>query len=459
MAERGTELELLADLEARLNAAIPAFRWSAEINLKLERIDSLLQRLGRPERAYPVVHVGGTSGKGSVAASIASALSHGGSRVGLHLSPYVQTLTETWQLDGRHLLPSRVLPTAIDVIAAASEISADLPFGPVSYFETKVAIAFKLFAEEAVDAAVIEVGLGGTRDATNVVRPRVSVLTNVGLDHTEILGDTVEQIAADKAGIIKPGSVVVSGVTQPTVKSIIRRRAADVGARAMIVGDDIRFRSAGSRLTVAWADRECAVDIQGDWTGFQMQNAVLAIVAALEFNPRLRPAEVSAGLAAVRLPARFERFSESGRSIVLDGAHNADKVCATAAAIAQRFPDAKRVAVVALKDTKDARSILAALTPLFGSFVLTTFSAGLWHAAPPEELASCLAALGYGGGVTVQPDPALAVEAALAATPAGGLLAVIGSFYLAGNVRGRWVPPLTDVLRGGAYDLGAQVRR
>src|ERR1700693_3804646 len=147
------ELRKLQVLEALLNATIPEFRWSSEINLKLERIQSLVVLLGNPQSRYRTVHVGGTSGKGTVAAMTASILSSHGQRTGLHLSPFVETLTETWQLDGRYVLPSRALPVARRVIAMAKSVPTAANFGPVSYFEIKVAIAFQLFADEMVQTA------------------------------------------------------------------------------------------------------------------------------------------------------------------------------------------------------------------------------------------------------------------------------------------------------------------
>jgi dihydrofolate synthase/folylpolyglutamate synthase len=189
-----TKLKALRELETLLNAAIPSFRWSSQVNLKLERIQSLVELLGNPQTSYSAIHIGGTSGKGTVAAMTASILSHHGRLTGLHLSPYVQTLTETWRLDGRYSLPSRILPVARLVTETAENIPLMPASGPVSYFELNVAIALKLFAEERVDTAIIEVGLGGARDATNVISADVAVLTNVGLDHTEVLGDTVEKL-------------------------------------------------------------------------------------------------------------------------------------------------------------------------------------------------------------------------------------------------------------------------
>ena len=441
----------MRELEARLNEAIPSFRWSAEINLKLERIQSLVELLGHPQASYPAIHVGGTSGKGTVAAMTASILSHHGRRTGLHMSPYVQTLTEAWQIDGRYALPSRVLPVARNVMATAQNMPVTSTFGPASYFELKVAIAFQLFAEEHVDTAILEVGLGGERDATNVIGAGVTVLTNVGLDHTEVLGDTVEKIAADKVGIFKPGSVIVSGVEQPTVRAIARDKAAQVGARLLILDEDILFSSAGRELLIECDGRQLVIEVPEDWPGFQRRNAVLAIVAACLSEPSLGPATLSRGIRAVRLPGRFERFEESARTVVLDGAHNPDKVRSVVTGLTQVFPGVPCVGVVALKEDKDARMILSELAPLCVSLVLTTFKTELWQSASPDELASLARSLGYAGDIVVEPDPHAAIEIALDKTPAGGVVLVVGSLYLIGNVRSCWVPPLDDILHGASF--------
>ena len=453
MVDASIEVAALHELETLLDALIPSFRWSKDSSLKLERIEALVERLDNPQSEYRTVHVGGTSGKGTISAMVASILSHHGYRTGLHLSPYVQTLTETWQIDGRYLLPTQVLPMVRTVINVAAPISTELLFGAVSYFETKVATAFALFAQEHVDIAVIEVGLGGALDATNVLGSGVQILTNVSLDHTEILGDTVEKIATDKVEIFKPDSFVLSGVVQPSVKNIARRKAAAVKADLWILDDDIAYHSENDVLDIELPSGRLTVDVPRDWPDYQRRNAALATIAACHVEPTVSPATISGALRAVHLPARFERFVERGRPIVLDGAHNPEKMRSTVRQVQASYPGMSCVGVLALKEDKDVRSVLSEFSTICRSIILTTFTAGLWKPLDPEGLAASLRELGFGGAIAVDPDPRAAVEAALNQATEGDVVVVTGSLYLAGNVRSRWIPSDEDLLHGSSYEL------
>jgi dihydrofolate synthase/folylpolyglutamate synthase len=451
MVDSTTELEALSDLEDALNALIQSFRFSSDSNLKLERIEALVHALGDPQRKYRTVHIGGTSGKGTVAAMVASILSRHGHRVGLHVSPYVQTLTETWQLDGRYMLPSRVLETAASVIDLSGPIAEELPFGPVSYFETKVATAFKLFEEERVDIGVIEVGLGGALDATNVLNEGVQVLTNVSLDHTEILGDTVEAIASDKVQIFKPRSTIVSGVVQPTVRAIVRDAASAVGSVLYLLDDEVRLDSQGDSLSVVVAGESVSLAVPAEWPMYQRRNAAIAVVASRFVEPALSTSAVSEALAAVHLPGRVEHFTENGRHIVLDGAHNAEKMRTTVQHMSSAYPGRKCLTVLAVKSGKNIDAVLQEVMPISDRIILTTFVAGLWEPTDPDILAVALGRLGFDGPVEIEPDAAAAVEKAVVETDSGNLILVTGSLYLAGNVRPRWVPMAEDILSGGSY--------
>lgn len=453
MPSLAAELDAYRRLDELLAALIaPAAPWSSDIALRLERMELLVAGLGHPERGYATVHVGGTSGKGSVAAMVAAMLTAHGRRTGLHLSPYVQTLTESWQLDGRYALPSRMLEIVDRVVASGAPIATALPFGPASYFETKVAAAFQLFHEEEVDAAVVEVGLGGALDATNVLGPGVQVLTSVGLDHTEILGDTIEQIAADKVQIFKPDSVVVSGVEQPAAIEIARERARAVGSPLYLLDHDVQWRrAAAGRLDVTLDGTTSALALPAAWPDFMSRNAALAVAAArLALAAEFDAAAAGRALATVQLPGRLEQFAEAGRTVILDGAHNPEKIRATAAYLRARYPS-PRVGVVALKESKDAEAVLAELAPLFDAFVLTTFRAGLWQATPPEQLAVALQRLGYRGLVELRVDPRQAFEAALGLAAPGDTIVVTGSLYLAGNLRPRWRPQADELESGTSY--------
>ena len=200
------------------------------IDMRLDRISHLVNLLGNPQNSFPSIHIGGTSGKGSTATMTASILAAAGYKTGLFLSPQLQVINECYQIDNRMVATSRLAEVFATIKPAIQQVADENPFGQPSSFEAQVALAFCLFQQEIVDAAIIEVGLGGTFDATNVLRAQVAVLTNIGLDHTEILGETIEQIAHDKAGIIKPGQIVVSGLTQPSTQQIIAERCAAQGA-------------------------------------------------------------------------------------------------------------------------------------------------------------------------------------------------------------------------------------
>jgi dihydrofolate synthase/folylpolyglutamate synthase len=444
------EMAALAELDALLRDLVGVKIWTAETNLRLERIEWLLAAAGHPQDGYRHVHVGGTSGKGTVAATTAAILSAHGCRVGLHLSPFVQTLNETWQIDGRNARPSQVLAEARvlrELMAAEPS-----PYGPPSYFEFKVALAFALFRSVGVDVAVVEVGLGGTFDATNVLGSGVKVLTNVGLDHTDILGDTVEKIAEDKVGIFRPGSRVVSAVTQPSVRNIVRDRCRELGSPLWLVDESLRLRRTGSLLVVEPdGEAPCTVAVPEDWQDYQVVSAGLAIAAARG----ILGADLDADLAtdairSVTLPGRVEVFHRDGRTAVLDGAHNGDKIAASLSSIASAFGGRELTAVVAMKQGKDAASLVPLLAQTFRTLVFTTFDAPPWLCVPPEELAA-LVDPGSGVEVVVEPDPAQAVSRAEDIAGHEGVVVVIGSFYLVGNVRSHWVPQEVAALSGGSY--------
>jgi dihydrofolate synthase / folylpolyglutamate synthase len=454
MATPADEVAALAQLTRQLDELIPAFRWSSESNLKLERIDALVAHLGHPERAYPSIHVGGTSGKGTVATFAAAVLAHHGLRTGLHLSPDVQTLTESWQIDGRYARPSELLPVLEAVAAAGEPIAADLPFGAVSIFETEVAMAFEFFARQGVDIAVVEVGVGGALDATNVLRGGIKVLTNVGLDHTKFLGDTVEQIASDKVQIFKPDSVIVSGVEQPSVQQIVRLQAEAVKAPVFLLDTEVQYRRVDAdTLRVTLDDVTYQVAIPATWPEFQLRNATLALAACHFALPALDAHAASVALRSVHLPGRRERFVHAGRDVVLDGAHNPDKIRTTVESVRAWYPSRKVVGVVALKEDKDVEASLGELRDLLSGVVFTTFEREQWIPLPPDELAAQFVELGFTGPALAIADYNEAFETAVSLTEPGDVVLIVGSLYLAGNLRSRWVSTADDVMSGRSFDL------
>lgn len=408
----------------------------------LDRMRALLARLGNPHVGLPVVHVGGTAGKGSTATMVAALLGASGHRVGLHTKPHLAHVHERIRVDGTPISDDALRALIADASDAARAV------GP-SWFEFTVALALLHFRRVAVDVAVIEVGLGGTWDGTNVVQPLVAVLTNVGLDHTEILGDSVEQIAADKVGIIKPGCVAVSGASQPSVRAIIERRAADVGAPLWLSDrefeiEDVRRQVAGSRFGVRLPERTYTGLYLPLLGAHQVANAALALAAVHAANVA-RPAgfavpedAVREAFRTVRLPGRLEVVSRRP-AVVLDGAHNPDKLDAVLAATRDYLPHGRLIAVVAFTARHDWGAMLARLVPVAERIVLTgfaaAFAAGPGASVPLADLETALAALHPRGDVLIEPDPLTAVYAARAVAAPADCVLVTGSLSLVGAVR------------------------
>ncbi|MBI3941514.1 MAG: bifunctional folylpolyglutamate synthase/dihydrofolate synthase [Chloroflexi bacterium] len=429
------------DLEGRLTALLNPAGFTAVANMRLERITHLLELLGNPQHAFAAIHVGGTSGKGSTATLIAAMLTAAGYKTGLFLSPHVQVLNELFQINGNMVATSRLAEVFTAIEPAIVQVAQENPFGRPSYFETQVAMAFCLFARAQVDVAVVEVGLGGRTDATNVVAPAVSVITGIGLDHTHILGDTVELIAHEKAGIIKPGQVVVSGATQPSTRQIIAERCATQGATLWQFGTEFLTRPEGSTgftvITPGYTFSGLSVAMGGP---FQEKNAACAIAAVSAFDPEISPAALRGGLLQAHLPGRFE-IVQRHPTVLLDGAHNPDKMQAASQALDALFGRQRRVVVLSLKSDKAYRDVLPYVTKGTDLIVLTAFHPReLWQPLPPDTLAAAVHELAPQLPVVVLPQPLEAVRYGLEQVSQDGLVWITGSLYLIGDVRQVWFP-------------------
>lgn len=404
----------------------------------LAPITALLDHLEHPERKYPTVHVGGTSGKGSTATLIASILARAGYRVGLYTKPHLNSVRERFVIDGAPISPADML----DLIERTGHYEAEKP----TWFELMTALAFQYFYEQQVDLGVIEVGLGGSYDATNVLLPEVSVLTNVGLDHTEILGDTVEKIAADKAGIIKSGRPVVTGVTQPSVIEIIQQRCRETSSPLKILGRDFSCRNIelsthGSRFDFhsgQGAERDLSLTALGH---HQVTNAGLALAATQVLRGKgysVPEPAVRGALAQTRVPGRMELAGEHP-TLLLDCAHSQPKMAALAEALRALFPGRRIAGVLAFSQGHDAAATLTELAPLLSSAVLTSFNAfsdyGERRSQPPEALLALLAERFPSVERHVDLDAARAVELARSLAGPDGLVCVTGSLFLVGQVR------------------------
>lgn len=346
-------------------------RLTGGIRWGLDRTERLLAVAGDPHRAYPTVHVGGTNGKGSVAAVMASTLRAAGLRVGLYTSPHLCDFTERIQIDGA--------PVSRDALLAAGRrlwpaVEKEEP----SFFEATTAIAFLALAEAAVDVAVVEVGLGGRLDSTNVVVPEVAVLTNVAMDHAQYLGDTLEAIAREKAGIIKARVPVVVAEPDPVLREVFRQRAREVEAPFHGVDPgapaEVSVDAAGTRLILGsetWGELPLHTPLIGT---HQAMNTATA-VRALELLPEgLRPerAHVVSGVRAVRWPGRVQLERRPEGVWLFDAAHNTAGVESLVAAVQQLSLPAPVVLLIGVMGDKEWGAMLPPLFQLADAAVLTT---------------------------------------------------------------------------------------
>ena len=405
------------------------------VRLGLDRMRGFLEHLGAPHRAAPVIHVAGTNGKGSVVRLVGAILRAQGLRVGEYTSPHLQHINERLVVNG-----SAVSDAALTQLLASLDaerrawVSAHLDGmcaseEALTYFEMMTAAAFVHFASEGVDVAVVEVGLGGRLDATNVVDPAVTVITSVGIDHTAQLGPDLASIAAEKAGIIKTERPVVVGALPREAMRVVRSLAADRAAPLLALEAD--FRMAEQDGTLSWSMgahgyRDLTVALAG---GHQLQNAAVAIAAVHQLPLELRPSgeAIRAGLAGVEHAGRLEQLAPG---LILDCAHNGESAARLADWLREqpRTPDRRRTLLLGMSEDKDARSIVILLAPHFHR-VLTT------HCAHPRacsagDLAEKII------GVDLPVLPAGPIEQALPLARSGGdEVVVAGSVFLAGAVR------------------------
>ncbi len=396
---------------------------SRRTSYKLDRMRALLRELGDPHRAYRTVHVGGTSGKSSTSTMIAAALQAAGKRTGLHTKPHLHAMTERARIDGAPIERER-FAALLDAMMPAIERTA-AQFGRPTYYETLLALAFVYFADERVDVAVIEVGLGGRLDGTNLVLPMVAAITSVGYDHTDVLGSTIEAIAFEKAGIAKPGVKLVLAVVPATALAVIERYAAEVGAPLVYVSEAARRAAAELRLRTLG--------------GFQRANAATAIAVLERIDDDLRPtrAETARALEELDIPGRMERFS-AHPDVVFDVAHNVEKAEALVAALRESFPGRRIHYVVAIGESKDARRILEVLAELPSTFTFTSFAASGRRAIRPQRLAMIAESFRSWGRAISDPIEALTVARRTATVD--DVVVVTGSTFLVADVRQWFVP-------------------
>ncbi|HSQ22279.1 MAG TPA: Mur ligase family protein [Coriobacteriia bacterium] len=403
------------------------------INPSLEGIEALTRVLSRPQDSYASVQVTGTNGKTSVTQMTGALLAAHGLTCGAYTSPHLVSYTERITVDGRRVAEEGFAEAVAVTLDAAGDAEA------YTEFELLTAAALWHFAHEGVAWSVLEVGMGGRWDATSVVMPAVAGITGVGLDHTERLGPTREAIAADKAHIIKPGSVAVLGPGCAGVEDIFFERTLAVGAPSVRVGrgeDDVTWEVTARPDAPGGVTRLDVIGIHGRYDditlrapSYQAPNAATAVAAAeAALDQALDPDAVRAALAACAVPGRFELLRAES-PLVIDGAHNPQAAGVLAGAIAEAFGAARPSLVLAVLADKDAEGIVRALKPVAGRFVVT--ENGSPRCLPADALAAVVESV-TGSRPLVVPDLAEAVEAAAEGAPG---VVVTGSLYTAGAVR------------------------
>jgi dihydrofolate synthase/folylpolyglutamate synthase len=444
----------LAFLYGRIDYERTASIPYASGELRLDRMRELLAHLGDPQQRLKIVHVAGTKGKGSTSAMIASILTAAGYRTGLYSSPHLDRLEERIQVDGEPCSPDELVALVVRLqpVVAAMDASAGprrkFAGGP-TYFELTTAMALMHFADRRVDAAVLEVGLGGRLDSTNVCQPQVTVITSISFDHMEQLGHTLAAIAREKAGIVKPGVPLVSGVLDEEPRATIAEVCQAQGSRLVQLGVDFDVRYYPPRevdhsarlgaIDFSYRNSGVAIDCERLPIGLlgkhQAANAGVALAVCVELRQRGWTIPVAAmrdGLSQINWPARIEVVSQRP-TVILDTAHNVASIAALVETLDESFSPRRRLLVFATTRGKDVRGMLELLLPAFDRIVFTCYTTNPRGIAA-EEMKALAIELG-GQQVSVQPDVASAWNEVQTLATDEDLICLTGSFFLAAEIR------------------------
>ncbi len=421
---------------------------------KLGRMRELLDRVGSPQEGMPVIHVAGTKGKGSTAVMIAAALAAAGRRVGTFTSPHLDRIEERLAINGRPCtaaefidLVDRIAPAVRDMERLTTGSSSQE--GGPTYFEITTALALVHFARRKVDAAVLEVGMGGRLDSTNICRPRVSVITSISFDHTKQLGTTLEAIAREKAGIIKPGVPVVSGVVDGGPRSVIRQVCRQFGCPLVELGVDFNYTyypphaletaASAGRLDFRYPALKGRLELRDVSLALlgrhQAANAAIAIATLAELARTgwsIPEPAIRRGLSGVVWPARAELVARRP-AIVVDSAHNLASVDALLHVLDESFAVRRRLLIFATTQDKDFRGMLGRILGQFDEIIFTRYLNNP-RSVPPEELDNLAEEL-TGRRCRVCSQPAEAWDFVRSVATPGDLICVTGSFFIAAEMR------------------------
>jgi dihydrofolate synthase/folylpolyglutamate synthase len=416
------------------------------IKLGLENMTEYMSRVGNPQRDFRSVHVTGTNGKGSVCAFLASVLKESRLKVGLYTSPHLVDFRERIRVNGEMIPEEDVVRLGRELRTTMEGMAEEAGEKQLTFFEFTTGMAFRYFSEQEVDIAVVEVGMGGRLDATNIVAPEVSVITRIGLEHTAYLGNSIEQIAREKAGIIKAGVPVVCSDFDQTSLNVIKRTCERKGSALRLIGDDFRVANVETGMGGTSFDYSGRSELPGLRThlvgAHQAENATTAIAAAEELTTRgysIPEDAIREGVSRTAWPGRLDVWSMDPL-IILDGSHNPEGV-GTSVSVLGALGLTPLTFVVGCMNDKDAGGIISALAPHAGRIVVTEVDIG--RSTKARNL-SIIAGRLFGGELAVEDDVPRAMTNAL--SDGGRGVCAIGSFYLVGDVM-RWLES-SDIRRG-----------
>jgi len=419
---------------------------------KLDRMRLLLDKLGNPQDGTPIVHIAGTKGKGSTSAMLASIFTAAGISCGVYSSPHLERIEERFAVDGQPCTSRELVDLLESIRPTVEEMDADGPEQGPTYFEISTAVALMHFARRGTGAAILEVGLGGRLDSTNVCSPKLTVITSISFDHTKQLGNTLASIAREKAGIVKPGVPLISGVCQDEPREVIRQICRDNGSPMIELGDDADFvfdyrpplnlqdgPSAG-RLDLSYlkpdGDRVGYIDLELNLLGrHQAANGALAVAAVDRLRADgwdISEHAVREGLAAAACDARVEVVSRRP-AVVIDTAHNRASIEALVDVLGESFSVRRRRLLFAATQEKDLEGMLGCLLKFFDEVVFTKYLDNP-RAVEPEDLAAAAERIS-GNRFPHFPTPKAAWEAISSTADPDDLICITGSFFIAAEMR------------------------
>lgn len=431
-----------------------------EFREQIDRTSDFLDFAGNPQKKYHSIHIAGTSGKGSVVNMIAAILSAAGLKTGFHVSPYLQVCNEKLIVDGKIISPSAFVNMVDELRDLYGKwIDSGGRYQSLKYGEAWVALTYLWMAKCQVEWAVIETGLGGRYDPTNVLPSVMQVITNVNYDHVEVLGPELTDIAKHKAGIIKPNGLVVTAVKPPDLLSVIRREAEKKSAMVYSLGDDFNYTvtaedQTSTQIKVRTPYREYKQVKIAMGGKFQALNAALSIagvdILAEKLSLPISEEAVHSGLDSLVYPGRME-IVQADPLVILDGAHNIHKMGALVESLVSRYSNRQITVIIGILSTKDFKGMIERLTPIVSRWVVTQPHVFGKPSTPPSEIVKSIRDINPKADVRSFDQVGDALEMVLSEATKDELIVVTGSLYLVGEARERWFPT-REILR--SLELG-----